>query len=342
MASINDWLYVLQPEVDATIVDIAASDFDFVVLDYSEDGSEDGEFTPAEIASLKASGKTVIAYFSIGEAESYRYYFDPTWIDDPEPDPDAPSWLGPTNPEWEGNYKVRYWQTGWHDVLFGVSSGPGATYLDRIVNQGFDGIYLDIVDAYYYWSEENVEKAREEARQDMVAFIQALGDYARTTRGVSDFLVVPQNAADIVWDDDEELDLLGQAYLATIDAIGIEDLFYDETVAQPPGDTAYRVEALTNYLASEDRILVVDYVWNSGNPDGASNVARYNDFQSKTLAGGYVPYAAVTDRELDAIVEVDAVGGLAEPQPKPGGGAPIFADGFESGDLTAWSVAVGD
>lgn len=149
LAAANDWLYVLQPEAEASIGDIAATGFDVVVLDYSEDGSESGEFTAAEIAGLRASGKVVLAYLSIGEAESYRYYFDPRWIDQPAPDPDAPSWLGPTNPDWAGNYKVRYWQSGWRDVLFGVSTGPGITYLDRIVDQGFDGIYLDIVDAFY-------------------------------------------------------------------------------------------------------------------------------------------------------------------------------------------------
>lgn len=333
LAAANDWLYVLQPMAGATLADIAATDFDVVVLDYSADGSESGEFSSAEIAQLHATGKTVIAYLSIGEAESYRYYFDPAWIDQPFPDPDAPPWLGPTNPDWEGNYKVRYWQPAWQTVVL--------DYLDRIVDQGFDGVYLDIVDAYYYWSHEDVERTRSQARQDMVALVQAIAAHARTTRGVGDFLVVPQNAADMVWDDSEILDALGEAYLANVDAIGIEDLFYDELVAQPPAETAYREDALSQYLAAGLQVLVVDYVWDGVVPLGGANVDRYDSFQAKSLVAGYVPYAAVHDRELDAIVEVSTADGFAEPQPKPGGGGWIFGDGFESGGAGAWSGAVG-
>ena len=85
LTAINDWLYVLQPEGAADIDSITASDFDLVVMDYSSDGDASGEFTAAQIAALKASGKTVLAYLSIGEAETYRYYWDPTWNDDPTP-----------------------------------------------------------------------------------------------------------------------------------------------------------------------------------------------------------------------------------------------------------------
>ena len=32
-----------------------------------------------EISQIKSSGKKVISYMSIGEAEDYRYYWDSTW-----------------------------------------------------------------------------------------------------------------------------------------------------------------------------------------------------------------------------------------------------------------------
>ena len=50
-----------------------------------------------------------------------------------------------------------------------------------------------------------------------------------------------------------------------------------------------------------------------------ANVNRYNDFQSQTFGAGYVPYAAVRDRDLDEILEVAASGGFVESQPKAGG-----------------------
>lgn len=336
----NDWVYVLQPSGAASVAQIAASGFDLAVIDYSSDGGPDGELTPAQVANLKASGKVVLAYLSIGEAETYRYYWQPTWNDDPVPDPDAPSWLGPFNPSFPDNYKVRYWQPAWQALLFGTATGPNRSYLDRIVDQGFDGIYLDIIDAFTFWSDEQGERSRLQARQDMVALVQALAGYARSTRGVSGFLIVPQNGDDIVLDDDGELDALGQSYLATIDGIGVEDVFYDELTTQPPAEVTFRTETLTHYRHAGRRILSVDYVWNPSAPTGAANVDRFNDYQLRALTEGYIPYAAVRDRDLNEILTIASGGGLVYCQPKQGT-AGVFADGFETGSTGAWSGASG-
>ncbi len=341
LSGLNDWLYVLQPSGAAAITAIGATSFDGVVMDYSADGGASGEFTPAEVAALRATGKVVLAYLSIGEAEDYRWYWDPAWNDDPPPDPDAPAWLGPFNPDFPNNYKVRFWQAPWQGVLFGTASGAAQSSLDRILDQGFDGIYLDIIDAFTFWFEQG-ERSRLQARQDMVALVQALAQYARVSRNRPNFLVFPQNGDDIVLDDGGNLDALGLAYLATIDGIGVEDVFYSETTAVPPAEVAFRTGVLAHYLAAGGatrKVIVVDYVWDAANPGGAANINRYNDFEAQALASGYVPYAAVRDRNLDEILTVAAAGGILQPQPKPGG-AGIFADGFETGDTSAWSLTL--
>ncbi len=66
---------------------------------------------PDEIAQLKSAGKTVLAYVSIGEAEDCRWYWDSAWENDP------PEWLGPENPEWEGNYPVKFWYPQWVEIV---------------------------------------------------------------------------------------------------------------------------------------------------------------------------------------------------------------------------------
>ena len=43
---------------------------------------------------------------------------------------------GCRNPDWAGNYKVRYWEQGWRDLIL---SGP-ESYLNRITAAGFDGV----------------------------------------------------------------------------------------------------------------------------------------------------------------------------------------------------------
>jgi len=74
------------------------------------------------------------AVFSIGEAEDYRTYWQPGWTSSP------PDWLTAENPDWSGNYLVRYWDPSWQGIVFAE--------LAAIVAAGFDGVYLDKIDAY--------------------------------------------------------------------------------------------------------------------------------------------------------------------------------------------------
>ncbi len=334
LAQVNDWLYVLQYAPGASVADLAATSFDGLVVDYSLDGTGGGELTPADVATLHSGGKVVLAYFSIGEAESYRYYWDSAW------NMTQPAWLGPENPDFAGNFKVRYWDPAWKAILFGTASGANKSFLDRIIDQGFDGVYLDIIDAFTFWADDG-ERTRAGARTDMIDLVGEIATYARVSRGVSNFLVFPQNGSDIVVDDSEILDAEGLSYLATIDGIGVEDVFYNELTPQPPADTAFRVAMLAHYLSAggDSRLVVsVDYLWDETAPLGSANVARHNDYQSLTLAEGYVPYSAARDRELDNIIEVTAAGGFTFPQPKAA--QEIFSDGFESGATAAWSATV--
>jgi len=149
LAQVRNFLYLLNPGAYAnrqTFVDaLAATDFDLLLVDLF---FEEEPLTPQDIAALrhKAHGgrRLIIAYMSIGEAETYRYYWQNGWR------PGAPEWLEDENPDWEGNYKVRYWDPEWQAIIFGA---PNA-YLDRILAAGFDGVYLDIIDAYEYFEEE--------------------------------------------------------------------------------------------------------------------------------------------------------------------------------------------
>ena len=112
---------------------ISASGFDMAVVDYSRDGSGAQAFRRDDVALMqrKPDGerRIVLSYLSVGEAEDYRFYWKPEWS------VKAPSWLEAENPDWEGNFKVRYWDPDWKRIIFG---SPDA-YLDRIIAAGFDG-----------------------------------------------------------------------------------------------------------------------------------------------------------------------------------------------------------
>ena len=99
--------------------------------------------TDAELAAVHlGSGALVISYLSIGEAENYRAYWNEAWDADGDghPDAGAPAWLGESNPAWPDNYKVRYWMPGWQRIML--------QRIDALIDAGFDGTYLDIIDAW--------------------------------------------------------------------------------------------------------------------------------------------------------------------------------------------------
>jgi cysteinyl-tRNA synthetase len=306
-------LYVLQLD-DVSLDAIGSSTFTLLVIEPSRSGSAADELSAAEVAALRSAGpcggRKVLAYLSVGEAENYRDYWNPDWVDGagvPRPGV-APDWLGPDNPDFPGNYKVRYWELGWQAIILGTASGSNATPLDRIINAGYDGVYLDIIDAYEFWSdnEAGAELTRQDARQRMVDWVSGIASYARQTRGRSNFAVFPQNAAGIVFDDDGALDGLGETYLQVVSGIGVEDLFYDETAPQDSAETAAQLEALAQFNSRGKAVMVTDYVLDEAVLSGVS-AARAKNFVTRARAAGFAPYAAVQDRDLDEIVTLESL-----------------------------------
>lgn len=147
----RNFLYLLNPDQFATkssfLFAVAQTDYDAVIMDLF---FGDSALSQNDIGTLKrkANGgsRLVIAYMSIGEAEEYRYYWSSEWEKNP------PSWLFAQNPDWEGNFKVAYWDASWQEII----CGEGDSYLKKIMNAGFDGVYLDIIDAFEYFEELQV------------------------------------------------------------------------------------------------------------------------------------------------------------------------------------------
>ena len=137
---ISSWGYQLQ---GADPDEVGVSGFDLVVFDYSRTGEEDGVYSAEELTGIKGDDVIPVAYISIGEAEEYRFYWENNWKRDP------PEWLGKENSEWEGNYKVKYWLDSWKTIIYGNSEA----YLDKLLEAGFDGAYLDIIDGYEYFED---------------------------------------------------------------------------------------------------------------------------------------------------------------------------------------------
>ena len=186
----------------------------------------------------------------------------------------APQWLHHENERWSGNFLVHYWEPEWQQLMFGK---PGS-YLARIMAAGFDGVYLDRVDAYYEFLDE-----RRTAALEMVDFVSRLSAHARAER--PGFLIVPQNG--------EEL-LVNAGYVAAIDGIAKEDLLYgspDEGEPNNPAQIANSQRWLSAAKAADKPVLVVEYLEDAGKVAAAkAELARL----------GYV--ATFAPRALDRLV----------------------------------------
>ncbi|MDF2372138.1 MAG: endo alpha-1,4 polygalactosaminidase [Rhizobiaceae bacterium] len=235
---IDRWSIQLQQmEPDA----IVQSDDDLIIIDYSKDGSQKQALERETVLRMKkrADGRDrlVLAYLSIGEAEDYRYYWRDIW------NLASPSWIGEENRRWPGNYHVRFWEEDWQGIIY---AEPGA-YLDRILDAGFDGAFLDIVDAFEYWSQSN-----KDARMEMINLVERVAQHARTRN--PEFLIIAQNG--------ERL-LQNERFRNSVDAVVKEDLFYGVAHDGERNSEKSIETALANLASAKDYdipVLAIEYL----------------------------------------------------------------------------------
>jgi len=296
------WAYQLQDLSMPGAVDaLANSHYDMLVLEPTRtDWSSDDRYfdTKSMVTRLKGSfasdgvhRKLVLAYVDIGEAEDWRWYW--TWSRDwnckREPPADWPGYILACDPDgWVGNYPVAYWDAAWKDVLiYGVHQGtpPGRDYdsvVDQLVSDGFDGIYLDWVEAF---EDPDVIAAAQEAgldpAEEMVALIGEIRDYAAARR--PGFRIIQQNAASLI---DEAPELL-----EVVDAIAQEAIWFDGDATDdwddPDGHDWENDEDLTSYYLG----YLVRYI-EAGLPvfDCEYALAHAEVAYANSQAAGFVPY----------------------------------------------------
>ena len=235
------WAFQLKNLDPAQLAKIAASPYDVVVID-SEDypNGVERQLTKEEVASLKkkpdGSRRLVLSYFSIGEAESYRYYWKPEWTKR------KPAWVGKENKEWKENFVVKYWEPTWQHIVYGSPD----SFADHILAQGFDGFYIDRADAYYYVGNNDAVKQR------MRDFVIKLTSYMRSKK--PDVAILVQNA--------EEL-LDNKAYVDAIDGIAKEDLLFGISYKEERNkkdDIDWSTNLLKDAQKAGKKIFVIEYL----------------------------------------------------------------------------------
>ena len=259
---VKSWVYQLSNYQDDSVNQLASTDFDLVVIDLGP--SPETYFSPDEIGKLKASRKTVLAYFEIGGLEDYR----PEWELVAQTANDL---LLNNVAGWPGEKYAKYDDERWWNLVV-------KRRVDQALAAGFDGAYLDLIVGYEEATYNGV--AYDFSGEKMVALIQRLSQYAKSKN--PNFLIFPQNAP--------ELKDVG-GFTDAIDGLGIEELFFLAT--DTPCAESWCEENLSNVKAlsaAGKLILAVDYATQ------ATNIKKACTSASQF---GFVEYVAT--RNLDEI-----------------------------------------
>ena len=273
------WAYQIQKLNDNnSVTKIVNSNYDMVVLEPTRSDKETPNFkTKKMVKRVKNSDKIALAYIDIGEAEEWRWYFEDDWeVGDPDfiitEDPDG----------WSENYPVAYWRDEWKDIMiYGDDSA-----LQQVLDDGFDGIYMDWIEAY---SDPDVKAAAKadgvNAKKEMVDFIKEIKKYAR--KQDKNFYIVAQNAAEIC---------NGQKrYFKIIDAIAQENVSYRGKAdvkwkSSKSGNIKNKWrkwdrKSLKPYVNRDIPVFSVDYATKSNKIDKSYTFA---------LNHGYIPFVSRT------------------------------------------------
>ncbi len=317
LVEVSYWAYQIQDISALGAVDaLAASHYDMLVLEPTRtDWSSNDKFfnTSAMISHLKKSmgsdgvhRKLVIAYIDIGEAEDWRWYWEwsTAWNCTGSPPEDWPSYILACDPDgWGGNYPVAYWDQQWKNIIiYGIGSDPAQrnymSVLDEVITDGFDGIYMDWIEAF---ENADVIKAAQavgkDPAQEMVLFIQEMRAYAAARN--PDFILIQQNGAALI-DKHPEL-------VTVLDGIAQEAIWFDGEATDDWNDPA-------GYDDINDPTLTTHYLGylqkyqDAGLPAFSCEYALQHagTAYANSLAHGFVPY--VSRRSLGKVTTTEPPG----------------------------------
>jgi len=287
LKSVSYWAYVIQDHY-RNPQPLADSHYDLLVIDQTRSINDLTDYNDALLVSkLQSSAnhvggnKIVLCYIDIGQAENFRWYWQQGWK------VGNPAWIAGKDPDgWAGDFVVKFWAPEWKAIL--------KTYLDRIIADGYDGIYMDWLGAFEFGAVvKAATKEGKNARAEMAALVKELGAYARARK--PGFLLVGQNALDLVAEPD---------YLSTIDGQAQEHPWFmggphsaPGDVATDPADTQEWIQALNAFKKAGKPVFTCDYAFK------AANVATS---YANASALGFIEY--VTGVELDRLTSTPPPG----------------------------------
>ena len=287
--NISTWMYQIQDLYDDRIDSLDNTNYDMLVVEpgFNFKDKEDAYDTSKIVSSLstKPNGdqRLLVAYIDIGQAEDYRDYWKDNWVAPTKDSKGSPDFMITIDPDgWSGNYPVAYWDKRWKDIWLDDDG-----IIAKLATEGFDGIYLDWVEAYD--DEKVMEYAQSQgidAKREMINFIKELK--AKGQEINPNFVVISQNSQYL-------LDYDADEYASVIDAIATEDTWFygegdgnwdDENAGDLHGDerhedefsTENRIKQNKKYLDLGIPVFTVDYCISQKNADDVYRESRKNGF----------------------------------------------------------------
>ena len=200
------------------ITALAKTDYPLLVLEPTNTNRGSEDFNTARMVrrlqwTPRGKRRVILAYIDIGEAEDYRAYWQSDWRAPSGGNPGSPDFILKADPDgWSGNYPVAYWDARWQGIWLGEGG-----LVRRLAAAGFDGVYLDWVEAY---DDDTVRAAARRAGvntvRKMVGFIRRIKRNGRLVN--PNFVVVAQNAPYLIDRDSR--------YARIIDGLGVEDTWF--------------------------------------------------------------------------------------------------------------------
>jgi cysteinyl-tRNA synthetase len=214
------WMYQIQGlETKSQINALARTNYPLLVVEPNFNHRDMTDFdcrSMIKTLRIRPNGKRrlILAYIDIGQAESWRTYWKKGWVPPTSNKKGKPGFLVTVDPDgWEDCYPVAYWEKGWKNIWVGKNG-----LIAQLAQVGFDGVYLDWVEAY----DDNLirvaaKKDRVNPELEMIKFVEEIGRAGK--RVIKDFLILPQNAPFLI-------DTAPKRYTVAIDALAVEDTWF--------------------------------------------------------------------------------------------------------------------
>ena len=120
---------------------ISNTNYDLIFIDLYHNGVLFKKEDIEKLKQKKNGGKRlVVCYMNIGAAEKYRSYWKRDWT------LGNPSWLKKKYDGYDNEFWVEYWDKDWQEIIYGNDN----SYAKKIIDAGFNGVYLDNIEAYYF------------------------------------------------------------------------------------------------------------------------------------------------------------------------------------------------